>query len=96
MQGGFPVPGVQPTVALMRKGFQPLGEADQTIEVAPDGWFEATNLIGEYGVRVDRPQGWIVRSVRRRGVRLPNDRLIVGNAEVIDEIEILIGERRNR
>jgi hypothetical protein len=71
----------------------PLGASDDVIEVAPDGWFEAGNLIGEYRVRVDEPQGWTVKAVRRRSLRITNDRLVIRNAEILDQLEILIGPR---
>jgi hypothetical protein len=77
----------------MRRGFQPLGESDRIIEIAPDGWLEAPNVIGEYGLRVDEPAQWTVKSVRRRGMRVANDALIVGNGETLDDVEIVIGQR---
>ena len=93
MDGGVPLTAVGARLALVREGFAPLGAADDVIEIAPDGWFEADNLIGEYRVRVDEPQRWTVKAVRRRGIRVANDRLVIRNAEILDELEILIGPR---
>jgi hypothetical protein len=42
-------------------------------------------------VHVDDPHGWTVKAVRRRGSRVAGDRLVVRNAEILDELEILIG-----
>lgn len=94
MAGGAPLTAVGIKLALVRSGFQPLGESDRVIDSAPDGWFEATNVIGEYGVRVDDPSQWTVTSVRRRGIRVADDRLIVGNGDTLDDIEIIIGPRK--
>ena len=80
-----------PRLALVREGFTPLDTSDEAIGIAPGGWVEAGNLIGEYRVRVDEPPAWTVKAIRRRGTRLKNDRLVVPNAEIIDEIEIVIG-----
>ena len=91
MAGGAPLTAVSARLALVRSGFQPLGESDQIIDLAPDGWFEATNLIGEYELRVDAPAQWTVTSVRRRGIRVARDRLTVGNGDTLDDIEIVIG-----
>jgi hypothetical protein len=93
MDGGVPHGAVGARLALVREGFTPLGASDDVIEIAPDGWFEAGNLIGEYRVRVDEPQRWTVKAVRRRGLRVTNDRLVIRNAEILDELEILIGPR---
>ena len=93
MEGGVPLGAVGARLALVREGFTPLGASDDVVEVAPDGWLEADNLIGEYRVRVDEPQRWTVKAVRRRGLRVANDRLVIRNAEVLDELEILIGPR---
>jgi len=93
VQGGAPLTAVSVRLVLMRRGFQPLGESDRIIEIAPDGWFEAPNVIGEYGLRVDEPAQWTVKSVRRRGMRVANDALIVGNGETLDDVEIVIGQR---
>ena len=49
--------------------FTPLGASDDVIEVAPDGWFEAGSLIGDYRARVDEPQRWTVKAVRLIGPR---------------------------
>jgi hypothetical protein len=91
MAGGAPLTAVNARLALVRSGFQPLGESDQIIDIAPDGWFDATNLIGEYKLRVDEPAHWTVTSVRRRGIRVANDRLTVGNGATLDDIEIVVG-----
>jgi hypothetical protein len=93
MEGGVPLGAVGARLALVREGFTPLGASDDVIEIAPDGWLEADNLIGEYRVRVDEPQRWTVKAIRRRGLRVPNDRLAIRNAEILDELEILIGPR---
>jgi Carboxypeptidase regulatory-like domain len=93
MEGGVPLTAVGARLALVREGFTPLGASDDVIEIAPDGWLEADNLIGEYRVRVDEPQRWTVKALRRRGLRVANDRLVIRNAEILDEIEILIGPR---
>ena len=93
MEGGVPLAAVGARLALVREGFTPLGASDDVIEIAPDGWFEAGNLIGEYRVRVDEPQRWTVKAIRRRGLRVTNDRLVIRNAEIVDELEILIGPR---
>ena len=93
MEGGVPLGAVGARLALVREGFTPLGASDDVIEIAPDGWLEAGNLIGEYRVRVDEPQRWTVKAVRRRGLRVTNDRLVIRNAEILDDIEILIGPR---
>jgi hypothetical protein len=91
MAGGVQLTAASVKLALVRSGFQPLGESDRIVDVAPDGWFEATHVIGEYGLRVDEPVQWTVTSVRRRGLRVANERLIVGNGETLDDIEIIIG-----
>lgn len=93
MEGGLPLAAVGARLALVREGFTPLGASDDVIEIAPDGWLEAGNLIGEYRVRVDEPQRWTVKAVRRRGRRVANDRLVIRNAEILEELEILIGPR---
>jgi hypothetical protein len=93
VQGGVPLTGVGIKLVLMRRGFQPLGESDRIIDIAPDGWFEATNVIGEYALRVDEPAQSTVKSVRRRGMRVANDALIVGHGETLDDVEIIIGPR---
>lgn len=93
MDGGVPLGAVGARLALVREGFTPLGASEDVVEVAPDGWFEAGNLIGEYRVRVDEPQRWTVKSVRRRGLRVANDRVVIRNAEMLDDLEILIGPR---
>ena len=93
MDGGVPLGAIGARLALVREGFTPLGASDDVIEVAPDGWLEADNLLGEYRVRVDEPQQWTVKAVRRRGLRVTNDRLVIRNAEILDELEILIGPR---
>lgn len=93
MEGGVPLTAVGTRLALVRERFTPLGASDDVIEIAPDGWLEAGNLIGEYRVRVDEPQRWTVKAVRRRGMRVTNDRLVIRNAEILDEVEILIGPR---
>jgi hypothetical protein len=93
MDGGTALTALGARLALVREGFTPLGAADDVIEVAPDGWLEAANLIGEYRVRVDEPQRWTVTAVRRRGIRVPNDRLVIRNAEILDDVEIVIGPR---
>ncbi len=93
MEGGLPLAAVGARLALVREGFTPLGASDDVIEIAPDGWLEAGNLIGEYRVRVDEPQRWTVKAIRRRGLRVTNDRLVIRNAEIVDELEILIGPR---
>jgi len=93
MEGGVLLTAVGARLALVREGFTPLGASDDVIEIAPDGWLEAGNLIGEYRVRVDEPQRWTVKAVRRRGVRVPNDRLVIRNAEILDDVEILLGPR---
>jgi hypothetical protein len=93
MEGGVLLPAVGARLALVREGFAPLDASDEVIEIAPDGWLEAGDLIGEYRVRVDEPQRWTVKAVRRRGIRVPNDRLVIRNAETLDDIEILIGPR---
>ena len=89
MPGGLSAIG--PALALVRTGFQPLGESDQIIDIAPDGWFEAADVIGEYRLRVSQPPRWTVKSVRRRGIRLANDTLIVGNGDTLDDVEVVIG-----
>jgi hypothetical protein len=33
----------------------------------------------------------VVKSVRRRGVRLANDLLVVGNSKALDDVEIVLG-----
>jgi hypothetical protein len=91
MPGGAPLTAVNARLALVRNGFQPLGESDRIIDIAPDGWFEATHVIGEYTLRVDVPAQWTIKSVRRRGIRVANDRLIVGNGDTLDNVEIVIG-----
>jgi hypothetical protein len=93
MEGGVPLTAVGARLALVREGFTPLGASDDVIEIAPDGWLEAGNLIGDYRVRVDEPQRWTVKAVRRRGMRVTDDRLVIRNAEILDELEILIGPR---
>jgi hypothetical protein len=93
MEGGVPLGAVGARLALVREGFTPLGASDDVMEIAPDGWFDADDLIGEYRVRVDEPQRWTVKAVRRRGLRVTNDRLVIRNAEILDELEILIGPR---
>jgi hypothetical protein len=93
VEGGIPVGGAGTRLALVREGFTSLGAADEVIEAAPDGWLEADGLIGEYRVRVDEPQVWAVKAIRRRGLRLPGDRLVIRNAETLDDLEILIGPR---
>ena len=93
MEGGVPLGAVGARLALVREGFTPLGASDDVIEIAPDGWLEAGNLIGEYRVRVDEPQRWTVKAIRRRGLRVTNDRLVIRNAEILDDLEILIGPR---
>jgi hypothetical protein len=93
MEGGAPLGAVGARLALVREGFTPFDASDNVIEIAPDGWFEAGNLIGEYRVRVDEPQRWTVKAIRRRGLRVTNDRLVIRNAEIVDEIEILVGPR---
>ena len=93
MEGGLALTGVAVRLALVREGFTPLGASADVIEIAPDGWLEAGNLIGAYRVRVDEPQQWTVKAVRRRGMRVANDRLVIRNAEILDELEILIGPR---
>jgi hypothetical protein len=90
MEGGI---AAGARLALVRTGFQPLGEPDRPIELAPNGSFEAAQLIGEYRVRVDEPRGWTVTSIRRRGIRRAQHSLTVGNGEEIDGVEILIGPR---
>jgi hypothetical protein len=93
MDGGA-VPAVGAVrLALVRDGFTPLGASDDVIEVAPDGWFEAGNLIGDYRVRVAEPRGWTVKAVRREGRRVATDRLAIRNAEILEEVEILLGPR---
>ena len=94
MAGGAPPTAVSIKLALVRSGFQPLGESDRIIDIAPDGWFEATDVIGEYALRVDEPAQWTVTSVRHRGLRVANERLIVGNGDTLDDIEIIIGPRK--
>jgi hypothetical protein len=93
LEGGVPVTVVGVRLALVREGLTPLGASNHLIEIAPDGWFEAGDLLGEYRVRVDEPQQWTVKAVRRRGTRVANDRLVIGNDEILDELEILIGPR---
>jgi hypothetical protein len=80
-------------LTLVREGFSPFGAFDDVIEIAPDGSFETGNLIGEYRVRVDEPQQWTVRAVHRSRIRVANDRLAIRSAEILDELEILIGSR---
>ena len=93
MEGGVLLTAVGARLALVREGFTPLGASDELIEVAPDGWLEAANLIGDYRVRVDEPQRWTVKAVRRRSLRVPNDRLVIRNGETLDDVEIVIGPR---
>ena len=93
MEGGLPLTALGARLALVREGFTPLGASDDVTEIAPDGWLEADNLIGEYRVRVDEPQRWTVRGVRRPGIRVANNRLVIRNAEILDAVEILIGPR---
>jgi hypothetical protein len=93
MEGGAPLTTVTARLALVRSGFQPLGESDQIINIAPDGWFEAGDLVGEYLLRIDEPARWTVKSVRRRGMRVANDRLLVGNGDTLDDVEIIVGPR---
>ena len=93
LAGGIPVTAIGVRLTLVREGFAPLDAADHVIDVAPDGWFEAGDLLGEYRVRVDEPQRWTVQAVRRRGLRIPNDRIVVGNAEILDDLEIVSGPR---
>jgi hypothetical protein len=90
---GVPQTPVGLRLTLVREGFSPFGAFDDVIEIAPDGSFETGNLIGEYRVRVDQPQQWTVKAVRRSGIRVANDRLVVRSAEILDELEILIGSR---
>jgi len=91
MADGAPLTSVNARLSLVRSGFQPLGESDRIIDVAPDGWFDETGVIGEYALRVDEPSQWTVTSVRRRGLRVANNRLIVGNGDTLDDIEIVVG-----
>jgi hypothetical protein len=42
---------------------------------------------------VDQPQRWTVKAVRRRGLRQADDRLVIRNAEILDEVEMVIGPR---
>lgn len=93
MDGGVPLGPVVARLALVREGFTPLGASDEVLEIAPDGWFEAGGLMGEYRVRVDEPQRWTVKAVRRRSLRVTSDRLVIRNAEMLDDLEILIGPR---
>ena len=93
MDGSIPFTSAGARLALVREGFTSLGASDAAIEVAPDGWIEADGLIGEYRVRVDEPQMWTVRTVRRRGLRLRNDQLVIRNGEILDDLEIVIGPR---
>jgi hypothetical protein len=93
MEGGVPLTPVGVRLTLVREGLTPLGASDDVIQIAPDGWFEAGDLIGDYRVRVDEPQRWTVKAVRQRGKRVTNDLLAIRNAEVLDELEILIGPR---
>ena len=93
LDGGVLLPAVGARLALVHEDFTPLGASDDVIEIAPDGWLEAGNLLGEYRVRVDEPQRWTVKAVRRRGIRVGNDRLVIRNAEILDDVEILIGPR---
>ena len=59
LEGGVPLGPVGARLALVREGFTPLGASDDVLDVAPDGWFEAGNLIGDYyRVRLDEPQRW--------------------------------------
>lgn len=80
MDGGVPLGAIGARLAFVREGFTPLGASDDVIEIAPDGWLEADDLIGEYRVRVDEPQRWTV-TVRRRSLRVTNDRLVIRNAD---------------
>jgi hypothetical protein len=93
MEGGIPLTAVGVRLALVHEGLTPLGASDRVIEIAPDGWFESGDLLGEYRVRVDEPQRGTVKAVRRRGIRVANDRLVIRTAEILDEVEILIGPR---
>jgi len=93
MDGAVPLTGLGARLALVREGFTPLGSSDDVFEIGPDGWLEASNLIGEYRVRVEEPQRWTLKAVRRSGTRVANDRLVIRNAEILDELEILIGPR---
>lgn len=93
MDGAVLLTAVGARLALVREGFTPLGSSDDVFEIGSDGWLEVSNLIGEYRVRVDEPPRWTVKAVRRRGTRVANDRLVIRNAEMLDELEILIGPR---
>jgi hypothetical protein len=77
MERGVPPTTVGLRLTLVREGFT----------------LEAGNLIGEYRVRVDQPDQWTVKAVRRSGTRVTNDRLVIRSGEVLDELEILIGSR---
>jgi hypothetical protein len=90
MESGIPLPAEGLRLTLVREGFIPFSAFDDVIEIAPDGSFEAGNLIGEYHVRVDQPNQWRVTAVRRNGTRITNDRLVIRSAEILDELEILI------
>jgi Carboxypeptidase regulatory-like domain len=93
MERGVPQTPVGLRLTLVREGFSPFSALDDVIEIAADGSFETGNLIGEYRVRVDEPRQWTVKAVRRSGIRVANDRLVVRSAEILDELEILIGSR---
>ena len=93
VDGNIPFTSTAARLALVREDFTPLGASDDVIQVAPDGWIEAEDLIGEYRVRVDEPQMWTVKTIRRRGLRVPGDRLVIRNGEILDDLEILIGPR---
>ena len=54
---------------------------------------DADGLVGDYRVRVDESQMWTVKAVRRRGVRQPNDRLVIRNGEILDDLGIAIVPR---
>jgi hypothetical protein len=93
LQGGVPLTGVGVRLTLVREGFAPLDAEDHVLDVQPDGWLEAGDLLGEYRVRVDEPQRWTVKAIRRRGLRVPNYRILIRNAEILDDFEIVIGPR---
>jgi hypothetical protein len=78
--------------ALLR--VSPLYPAEEAV-VGPDGRFRVEQARGHYTVTVTGvPDGWRVQRVRRAGRELAGGRVIVGPAETVSELELVVGPAR--